>query len=50
VTTEATPLNQDWLAEVNTQLSWHWDNQLRPATGLPSAISRTTTQLRLIWL
>ena len=24
------PLHLDWQAELDTQLSWHWENQLRP--------------------
>ena len=30
VTTGATPQHLDWPAELDSQLSWHWQNQLRP--------------------
>jgi DinB superfamily len=30
MTTEATPQRLDWPAELDKQLSWHWENQFRP--------------------
>jgi DinB superfamily len=30
MTTEATPQHLDWPDELDKQLSWHWENQLRP--------------------
>ena len=30
MTTEATPGHLDWPAELDKQLSWHWEHQMRP--------------------